>query len=92
MSPETSSTSEVRDEPSAPADTGAPVVHTAPRAIHSAYSLAALLELNDEELAQPLSRAGPAEHRWEQLTLGVAPDTGDAQATTFRSAWASYSR
>ncbi len=86
MSPETSSTSEVRDEPAAPVDTGAPCVPAAP---HGPFTLASLLELNDEELAQPLSRAGPAELRWEQLTLGAAPDTGEAQATAFRSGAAS---
>ncbi len=89
MAPETSPTSEVRDEPSAPADAGAPVVHAAPGAVHGPFSLASLLELNDEELAQPLSRAAPAEHRWEQLTLGVAPETGAPLATTFRSGAAS---
>jgi hypothetical protein len=89
MALEKSPTSEVRDEPLAPADTGAPDVHVESGAGPGPFSLASLLELNDDELAQPLSRAAPAEHRWEQLTLGVAPDTGEALGATLRSGVAS---
>ncbi len=89
MALEESPASEVRDEPSAPADTGAPAGDAEPGAGHGPFSLASLLGLNDEELAQPLSRAAPVEHRWEQLTLGVAPDTGDTLAAPLRSGAAS---
>ncbi len=89
MALEKSSTSGVRDEPSAPADTGVPAVHAESGAGHGPFSLASLLGLNDDELAQPLSRAAPEEHRWEQLTLGVAPRTGETPGATLRSGVAS---
>lgn len=89
MAPDTSPTSDVRDEPLSPAGTVALHTEAPPAAVQRPFSLAALLDLNDEELAQPLSRAPPAEQRWEQLTLGVATDTGEATATTLRSGAAS---
>ncbi len=89
MALEKSPTSEVRDEPSAPADTGVPAGHVESGSGHGPFSLASLLDLNDDELAQPLSRAAPVEHRWEQLTLGVTPGTGETPGATLRSGMAS---
>jgi Protein of unknown function (DUF3667) len=42
------------------------------------FTLASLLELNDDELAEPISRDAPPEHRWEQLSFGVTPESGEA--------------
>ena len=42
------------------------------------FTLASLLDLNEEELAQPLSRVAPDEHHWEQLSFGVTPEIGEA--------------
>ena len=42
------------------------------------FTLASLLDLNEEELAQPLSRVAPTEHHWEVLSFGVTPETGEA--------------
>jgi Protein of unknown function (DUF3667) len=53
------------------------------------YSLASLLDLDESELAEPLSRAAPPEHRWEQLTLGVASETGEATSAPLRTGAAS---
>lgn len=53
------------------------------------FTLAALLGLNAEELAQPVPRVAPPEHRWEQLTLGVTPETGEATPSEIRSGAAS---
>ena len=53
------------------------------------FTLASLLELNDEELAQPLSRVAPPGHRWEQLSIGVTPETGEAIAAALISGAAS---
>ncbi len=74
MTLDTSSTAESREEPQAPAESAVPtsVRHRSP------FSLGSLLDLNDEELAQPLLHDAPSEHRWEQLSLGVAPETGEA--------------
>ncbi len=89
MAPEPSLPSDVRDERSPPADQSGVVPAAAPAAARGPFTLASLLELNDADLAQPLSRSAPEEHRWEQLSLGVAPDTGHAVATTLRSGPAS---
>ncbi|MDZ7630892.1 MAG: DUF3667 domain-containing protein [Gemmatimonadaceae bacterium] len=74
-----------RDEPSVPAGGSAPITD----AVRRPFSLATLLDLNEEDLAEPLSRAAPPEHRWEQLSLGVAPDTGEATAAEIRTGAAS---
>ncbi len=74
MALESPPTSEARDEPDAPAGHDAPTTDVAPRP----FSLASLLDLNEEELAHPLSRSAPPEHRWEQLTIRLTPETGEA--------------
>jgi hypothetical protein len=51
----------------------------------SPFTLASLLDLNEAELSQPLPRVAPTEERWEQLTLGVAAETGDAERSVIRS-------
>ena len=74
MTLDTSSTAESREEPGAPAEPAAPMSDVD----RSPFTLGSLLDLNDEELAQPLAHVAPREHRWEQLSLGVTPETGEA--------------
>jgi hypothetical protein len=53
-------------------------------------TLASLLGLSDEELAQPLPRIAPQEHGWEQLTLEAPTDpTSEPTSATYRSGAAS---
>lgn len=85
MALDTSPRSDAGEEPEAPAGSSTPV----PEGLHGPFSLASLLGLNEEELAQPLSRAAPEEHRWERLSLGVTPETGEAEPTSIRSGVAS---
>lgn len=72
-------------------------LHTPPRADtahptpRGPFTLASLLDLNEDELAELLPRVAPMEHRWEQLTLGVAPDTGEAVPSALRSGAAELS-
>jgi hypothetical protein len=49
------------------------------------FTLASLLDLDEHELAEPMPRIAPAEHRWEQLTLGVAPEVDGALPLGLRS-------
>lgn len=49
------------------------------------FTLASLLDLNDDDLTLPLSPAAPPAHRWEQLTLGVTPETGEAVPSSLRT-------
>ncbi len=51
----------------------------------SPFTLASLLDLDEAELSQPLPRVAPAEERWEQLTLGVTAETGEAERAVIRS-------
>ncbi len=74
MTLDTSSTAESREEPDAPAEPVVPMVN----ADRGPFTLGSLLDLNDEELSQPLSHDAPTEHRWEQFSLGVMPETGEA--------------
>jgi hypothetical protein len=74
MTLDTSSTADSRDEPEAPAEPAVPMSD----ADRSPFTLGSLLDLNDEELAQPPAHHAPREHRWEQLSLGVTPETGEA--------------
>lgn len=71
---------EVRDD--APSDAVTPPEQAAPP---GKFTLAALLDLDDAELAQPLPRVAPPEHRWEQLSLRVTPETGEAIPSSIRS-------
>lgn len=79
---------DAREEQAAPAD-AEPTELTEP-AHNPAHdparsTLAALLGLTDEDLAEPLSRVAPPEHRWEQLTLGDASDSGGEPPAGIRS-------
>ncbi len=74
MTLDTSSTTESREEPDTPAEPVVPMVD----ADRGPFTLGSLLDLNDEELAQPLSHDAPTVHRWEQFSLGVMPETGEA--------------
>jgi Protein of unknown function (DUF3667) len=75
-----------RDEAPSTADSSALDPETAaPRR----FTLASLLDLDDAELAEPLSRMAPPEHRWEQLSLRVTPETGEAIPSSIRSGRAS---
>ena len=85
MVSETSPHPDAAKEPSPPAG-GSGDVGERPR---TPFSLAAILGLNEEDLAQPVSRAAPDEHRWEQLSLGVTPETGEATPSELRSGAAS---
>lgn len=85
MALDTSPRSDARDGQDAPAGTGTPE----PATPNSPFSLASLLGLNEDELAQPLSRAAPEEHRWEQFSLGLTPETGEAEPSAMRSGAAS---
>ena len=76
---------DVSPEPSAPAGGSVESRGPSPRP----FSLAAILGLNEEELAHPVSRVAPEEHRWEQLSLGVTPETGEATPSELRSGAAS---
>ena len=49
------------------------------------FSLASLLDLSDDDLALPPVPAAPPSHRWEQLTLGDAPENGQAVPSTLQS-------
>jgi hypothetical protein len=49
------------------------------------FTLANILGVDEAELAAPLPRIAPPEHRWEQLSLGVTPDTGEATAAPLRT-------
>ena len=55
-----------------------PVVASGDGVRRGPFTLASLLELNEDELAQPLSRVAPSEHRWEQLSFGITPGSGEA--------------
>ncbi|HYW49906.1 MAG TPA: hypothetical protein VE861_04825 [Gemmatimonadaceae bacterium] len=46
-------------------------------AVRGPFTLAALLDLDDAALAEPLPRIAPPEHRWEQLSLDVTHDGSD---------------
>lgn len=72
---------EARDAAPSPDAVTAPEQATPP----GRFSLAALLDLDDAELAQPLPRVAPPEHRWEQLSLRVTPETGEAIPSSIRS-------
>lgn len=74
MTLDTSSTTESREEPGAPAEPAVPMSDVD----RSPFTLGSLLDLNDEELAQPLSRDAPGDHRWEHLSLGITRETGEA--------------
>ena len=52
-------------------------------------TLAALLDLDEDDLSIPLPRVAPADHRWEQLSLRVTPETGEAIPSSIRSGTAS---
>ncbi|MCC7053760.1 MAG: DUF3667 domain-containing protein [Gemmatimonadaceae bacterium] len=93
-------TTEARDEAPSPAESGQPDPASgvpdegsgaaepeaaAPRR----FTLASLLDLDDADLAEPLSRTAPPEHRWEQLSLRVTPETGEAIPSSIRSGQAS---
>jgi Protein of unknown function (DUF3667) len=82
MAHDTTHPTDTRDEPIAPADR---VVGSDDAPRHGPFTLAALLDLNDEELAQPISRVAPQEHRWEQLSFAVMPDTGEAVPAELRT-------
>jgi Protein of unknown function (DUF3667) len=75
-----SPTSDDPSEPKAPEVTEA--VMREPK--KTPYSLASLLDLDEADLAEPLSRAAPPEHRWEQMSIGMAPETGEATSTPMR--------
>lgn len=85
MTPDPTRTSDAPGEPQASVAAGA----GSGEAARGPFTLAALLDLNDDELAQPLSRVAPPEHRWEQLSLGVTHDTGDAMPAQLRTGVAS---
>ena len=74
MTLDTSATTDSREEPHARAE----AVVSMSGVDRNPFTLGALLDLNDEELAQPLSHDAPREHRWEQLSFGVMPETGEA--------------
>lgn len=52
-------------------------------------TLASLLDLDEDDLNIPLPRVAPADHRWEQLSLRVTPETGEAIPSSIRSGTAS---
>ena len=82
MAHDTTHPTDTRDEPNAPADR---VVGLGDTPRHGPFTLAALLDLNDDELAQPMSRIAPPEHRWEQLSFAVSPETGEAVPAELRT-------
>lgn len=74
MSPDPARSTEAHDDASAAVGLGVGLGD----GMRGPFSLASLLGLNEDELAQPLSRLAPAEHRWEHLSLGGPPDGGEA--------------
>jgi uncharacterized membrane protein len=53
------------------------------------FTLASLLDIDDDDLSIPLPREAPPEQRWEQLSLRVTPETGEAIPSSIRSGVAS---
>ena len=53
------------------------------------FTLASLLDLDEDDLSIPLPRVAPTEQRWEQLSLRVTPETGEAIPSSIRSGTAS---
>lgn len=49
--------------------------------VRGPFTLAALLDLDDAALAEPLPRIAPPEHRWEQLSLDVMHEGSDTAAS-----------
>ncbi len=66
---------DAREEQIAPADAGSREPADPPARL----TLASMLGLSDDELAQPIARDAPPEHRWEQLSLG---DVSESRAST----------
>jgi Protein of unknown function (DUF3667) len=85
MSNDTSSEPEL-DQPS-PEIEGERVSPPAPE--RGRFTLASLLDISDDDLIEPLPRVAPHETRWEQLSLGVQPESGAAIPTELRSGTAS---
>jgi Protein of unknown function (DUF3667) len=85
MAPDPTRTIDASEEPMASVAAGAGSGESA----RGPFTLAALLDLNEEDLAEPLSRVAPPEHRWEQLSLSVTPESGDAIPAELRSGVAS---
>lgn len=72
MAQDPTRTTNAHEEHGAPAD---PAVRSGDAA-RGPFTLASLLDLDADELAQPVSRVAPPEHRWEHLSFGVSQDDG----------------
>lgn len=82
MATDTSRSPDAADEQNAPSERGGESGEVARR---GPFTLASLLDLNEEELAQPLSRVAPSEQHWEQLSFAVTPETGEAVPAELRT-------
>lgn len=81
MAPDPTRTTDDHEKQSASADRGVGMSDAA----RGPFTLASLLDLDDDELAQPLLRVAPPEHRWEHLSLGVALDDGALSPAELRT-------
>lgn len=81
MAPDPTRTTDNHEEERASADRGVGMSEAA----RGPFTLASLLDLDDDELAQPLSRVAPPEHRWEHLSLGVARADGALSPAELRT-------
>lgn len=86
MATDTTHSTDAANEQDAP---GERVVELGEVARRGPFTLASLLDLNDDELAQPLLRNAPTEQHWEQLSLAVTPETGAAVPAELRTVTAS---
>ncbi|MBC7843093.1 MAG: DUF3667 domain-containing protein, partial [Gemmatimonadaceae bacterium] len=81
MAPDPTRTTDDPEEQSAPADRS----DGSSEAVRGPFTLASLLDLDEDELAQPVSRVAPSEHRWEHLSLGVSQVDGALSAAELRT-------
>ena len=81
----------VRDPSDPPDDSAEDRLPSAPEPLarraapRGPFTLASLLDLTDDDLAVPLPQSAAPAQRWEQLTLGVAPETGEAMPSSLRT-------